>query len=166
MSMTQSPSVMVVDDEEELANLFRRILDGSGFNCVSFTDPLLALENLHKNQCKYTLVITDFRMPGINGIEFANEIRQHNQNVKILLLTAYFDDDRLRTKDFINADFAEVIEKPVSLKVLQSKVSELCNLLLQNSRMIVALWMILRRFRKLTWSILTPLYLFCFIPAI
>ena len=164
--MTQSPSVMVVDDEEELANLFRRILDGSGFNCVSFTDPLLALENLHKNQCKYTLVITDFRMPGINGIEFANEIRQHNQNVKILLLTAYFDDDRLRTKDFINADFAEVIEKPVSLKVLQSKVSELCNLLLQNSRMIVALWMILRRFRKLTWSILTPLYLFCFIPAI
>ena len=125
--MTQSPSVMVVDDEEELANLFRRILDGSGFNCVSFTDPLLALENLHKNQCKYTLVITDFRMPGINGIEFANEIRQHNQNVKILLLTAYFDDDRLRTKDFINADFAEVIEKPVSLKVLQSKVSELCN---------------------------------------
>ena len=66
-------------------------------------------------------------MPGINGIEFANEIRQHNQNVKILLLTAYFDDDRLRTKDFINADFAEVIEKPVSLKVLQSKVSELCN---------------------------------------
>ena len=164
--MTQSPSVMVVDDEEELANLYRRILDGSGFNCVSFTDPLLALENLHKNQCKYTLVITDFRMPGINGIEFANEIRQHNQNVKILLLTAYFDDDRLRTKDFINADFAEVIEKPVSLKVLQSKVSELCNLLLQNSRMIVALWMILRRFRKLTWSILTPLYLFCFIPAI
>jgi len=127
MSMTQSPSVMVVDDEEELANLYRRILDGSGFNCVSFTDPLLALENLHKNQCKYTLVITDFRMPGINGIEFANEIRQHNQNVKILLLTAYFDDDRLRTKDFINADFAEVIEKPVSLKVLQSKVSELCN---------------------------------------
>ena len=127
MSMTQSPSVMVVDDEEELANLFRRILDGSGFNCVSFTDPLLALENFHKNQCKYTLVITDFRMPGINGIEFANEIRQHNQNVKILLLTAYFDDDRLRTKDFINADFAEVIEKPVSLKVLQSKVSELCN---------------------------------------
>jgi hypothetical protein len=43
------------------------------------------------------------------------------------LLTAYFDDDRLRTEDFINADFAEVIEKPVSLKVLQSKVSELCN---------------------------------------
>jgi CheY-like chemotaxis protein len=66
-------------------------------------------------------------MPGINGLEFANEIRQYNQNVRILLLTAYFDDDRLRTEDFINADFAEVIEKPVSLKVLQSKVSELCN---------------------------------------
>ena len=127
MSMTQSPSVMVVDDEEELANLFRRILDGSGFNCVSFTDPLLALENFHKNQYKYTLVITDLRMPGINGIEFANEIRQYNQNVQILLLTAYFDENGLRTEDFTNADFAEVIEKPVSLGLLQSKVRLLCN---------------------------------------
>ncbi|HKU84357.1 MAG TPA: response regulator [Candidatus Nitrosocosmicus sp.] len=127
MSMTQSPSVMVVDDEEELANLFRRILGASGFNCVSFTDPLLALENFQKNQYKYTLVITDLRMPGINGIEFANEIRQYNQNVQILLLTAYFDDNRLTSEDFINADFAEVIEKPVSLKVLQSTVSKLCN---------------------------------------
>jgi two-component system, cell cycle response regulator CpdR len=93
--MTQSPSVMVVDDEEELANLYRRILDGSGFNCVSFTDPLLALENFHKNQYKYTLIIADLRMPGINGLEFANEIRQYNQNVRILLLTAYFDEDSL-----------------------------------------------------------------------
>ena len=118
---------MVVDDEEELANLYRRILGGSGFNCVSFTDPLLALENFQKNQYKYTLVITDLRMPGINGIEFANEIRQYNQNVQILLLTAYFDDNRLTSEDFINADFAEVIEKPVSLKLLQSKVSKLCN---------------------------------------
>ena len=127
MSMTQSPSVMVVDDEEELANLYRRILDGSGFNCVSFTDPLLALENFHKNHDKYTLVITDLRMPGINGIKFANEIRQYNQHVQILLLTAYFDDDRLTSEDFINANFAEVVEKPVSLKVLLSRVGQLCN---------------------------------------
>jgi len=126
-SMSTRPSVMVVDDEEELANLYRRILDGSGFNCVSFTDPLLALENFHKNQYKYTLVITDFRMPGINGIEFANEIRHYNQQVQILLLTAYFDDDRLTSEDFINANFAEVVEKPVSLKVLLSRVSQLCN---------------------------------------
>ena len=125
--MSTLPSVMVVDDEEELVNLFKELLKGSGLNSVSFTDPLLALENFHKNHDKYTLVITDLRMPGINGIKFANEIRQYNQHVQILLLTAYFDDDRLRTEDFINADFAEVIEKPVSLKVLQSKVSELCN---------------------------------------
>ena len=125
--MTQSPSVMVVDDEEELANLYRRILDGSGFNCVSFTDPLLALENFHKNHDKYTLVITDLRMPGINGIKFANEIRQYNQHVQILLLTAYFDDDRLRTEDFINADFAEGIEKPVSIRLLKSRVRLLFN---------------------------------------
>ena len=125
--MALSQNVMVVDDEAELANLYRESLKKSGFQTVSFTDPLLAVKDFSHNIDKYSLLITDLRMPHLNGIEFANEIRQHNQNVKILLLTAYFDDDRLRTKDFINADFAEVIEKPVSLKVLQSKVSELCN---------------------------------------
>jgi CheY-like chemotaxis protein len=118
---------MVVDDEAELANLYRECLKKSGFQTVSFTDPLLAVKDFSHNIDKYSLLITDLRMPHLNGIEFANEIRQYNQHVQILLLTAYFDDDRLRTEDFINADFAEVIEKPVSLKVLQSKVSELCN---------------------------------------
>lgn len=125
--MALSQNVMVVDDEAELANLYRESLKKSGFQTVSFTDPLLAVKDFSHNIDKYSLLITDLRMPHLNGIEFANEIRQYNQHVQILLLTAYFDDDRLRTEDFINADFAEVIEKPVSLKVLQSKVSELCN---------------------------------------
>ena len=125
--MALSQNVMVVDDEAELANLYRESLKKSGFQTVSFTDPLLAVKDFSHNIDKYSLLITDLRMPHLNGIEFANEIRQRNQNIQILLLTAYFDDDRLTSEDFINADFAEVIEKPVSLKVLQSKVSELCN---------------------------------------
>ena len=66
-------------------------------------------------------------MPGINGLEFANEIRQYNQNVRILLLTAYFDEDSLTIQDFINADFAEGIEKPVSIRLLKSRVRLLFN---------------------------------------
>ena len=125
--MALSQNVMVVDDEAELANLYRESLKKSGFQTVSFTDPLLAVKDFSRNIDKYSLVITDLRMPGINGIEFANEIRHYNQQVQILLLTAYFDDDRLTSEDFINANFAEVVEKPVSLKVLLSRVSQLCN---------------------------------------
>ena len=125
--MALSQNVMVVDDEAELANLYRECLKKSGFQTVSFTDPLLAVKDFSRNIDKYSLVITDLRMPHLNGIELANEIRHYNQQVQILLLTAYFDDDRLTSEDFINANFAEVVEKPVSLKVLLSRVSQLCN---------------------------------------
>ena len=125
--MALSQNVMVVDDEAELANLYRECLKKSGFQTVSFTDPLLAVKDFSHNIDKYSLLITDLRMPHLNGIEFANEIRQYNQHVQILLLTAYFDDDRLTSEDFINANFAEVVEKPVSLKVLLSRVGQLCN---------------------------------------
>ena len=125
--MALSQNVMVVDDEAELANLYRESLKKSGFQTVSFTDPLLAVKDFSHNIDKYSLLITDLRMPHLNGIEFANEIRQYNQHVQILLLTAYFDDDRLTSEDFINANFAEVVEKPDSLKVLLSRVGQLCN---------------------------------------
>jgi PleD family two-component response regulator len=46
---TPRPSVMVVDDEEELAELFSRFLNISGFDCDYFTDPQIALENFSKN---------------------------------------------------------------------------------------------------------------------
>ena len=51
--MSTRPSVMVVDDEEELANLFRTFLERSGFNSVSFTDPLSALDHFSQNHNKY-----------------------------------------------------------------------------------------------------------------
>ena len=59
--MSTLPSVMVVDDEEELAHLFMELLKGSGFDTVSFTDPLLALKHFQENSQKYSLVITDFK---------------------------------------------------------------------------------------------------------
>lgn len=55
--MPKRPSVMVVDDESELAELFSRFLELSGFNCNYFTDPSLALDNFSKNSDSYCLVL-------------------------------------------------------------------------------------------------------------
>ena len=56
--MSLPPSVMVVGDELELLNLFRH-LEGSGFNCVSLTDPLQALKYLINNPWNNNLVSTN-----------------------------------------------------------------------------------------------------------
>jgi FixJ family two-component response regulator len=71
LSMSTLPSVMVVDDEEELANLFMVLLKGSGFNSVSFTNPLQAIEHFKQSLEKYTPIITDLRMPGKYDLELA-----------------------------------------------------------------------------------------------
>lgn len=71
--MSNSPPVTVVDDEEELANLFREMLEKSGFFSVSFTDPLLALKHFTQNPTRYSLVLTDLMMPTVDGIQLAKE---------------------------------------------------------------------------------------------
>ena len=66
---------MVVDDELELASLFKTFLINQGYNVVFFTDPVLALEYFKETAGKHSLIITDLRMPGICGIDLANKIR-------------------------------------------------------------------------------------------
>ena len=118
--MSTLPSVMVVDDEEELACLFMELIKGSGFNSVSFTDPLLALKHIRSNPEMYSLVITDFRMPGISGIELAKKIREYNSKVKILLITAYYTDEILNNDDFKEAKISKVLQKPLKLAQLNT----------------------------------------------
>ena len=98
--MSTRPSVMVVDDEEELANLFRTFLERSGFNSVSFTDPLSALDHYSQNRNKYSVVITDWKMPNLDGIQLAKKIREYNTTVKILLMTAHFVEESFRKEVF------------------------------------------------------------------
>jgi DNA-binding NtrC family response regulator len=62
--MTESSiSVIVVDDEIELANLFKEYIQTCSLNAISFTDSLLALEYLKDNSKKFSLLMTDLRMP-------------------------------------------------------------------------------------------------------
>lgn len=126
--MSLPPSVMVVDDEEELANLFKELLKGSGFNSVSFTDPLLALKHFSSNPEQYSLVLTDLKMPELDGIQFAKEIREFSSKVKILLISAFYDTENYYSDEFKEANISKVLKKPVKMAELRTQVNELCSL--------------------------------------
>jgi len=117
---------MVVDDEEELANLYRIYLERSGFDSVSFTDPLLALEHHSQNHDRYCVVITDWKMPNLDGIQFAKKIREYYVTVKILLITGYFADKSFWKEVMQEDDISEIFEKPFRLKELKLRIEELC----------------------------------------
>ena len=112
--------ILIVDDEQELATLYREFLIGKGFDVVvSFTNPLMALE--HYRQCtdKYSIVITDLRMPGMNGIELANKIRELDSSVKIFLITAFDIADIQDNESYKQAKIDKIVQKPLKLSLLK-----------------------------------------------
>ncbi len=112
--MSMSPhSIMVVDDEVELANLFREFLTKLGFKATSFTNPLIAFEHYESNYAKYSIVITDLRMPGMSGIDLARKIRQMNIHTKIILITAFDVADLKDNPVYNQAKIDSVIQKPI-----------------------------------------------------
>lgn len=117
-------SVMVVDDEQELSTLFKDYLSTHGYDVVSFTNPILALEHFKSNSNGISLIITDLRMPGLNGIEFANKVRELNDNVKIFLITAFDIQDLVDKPGYLDSKIEKVIQKPIKLNQLRAIIDQ------------------------------------------
>jgi DNA-binding response OmpR family regulator len=119
-------SIIVVDDEIELATLFKTFLNQQGFNTISFVDPVLALEYFRETSDKHSLIITDLRMPGLNGLELAKKVRELNTNVRIFLMTAFETRDLENHVDFKMARIDRLIQKPVRFSDLKEMINKAC----------------------------------------
>lgn len=117
-----SHSVIVVDDEMELASLFKEYLVKIGYEVISFTDPALALDYFKKSSKDFSLILTDLRMPAMSGIDLAYEIRKHDPNVAIMLITAHLTDDLKLNEKFNSVKFCNVREKPVKFAKLRETI--------------------------------------------
>jgi DNA-binding NtrC family response regulator len=108
--------VAVVDDELDLVLLFKDALsDIEGVNVLGFTDPRLALEHFMVNQANYEAVISDFRMPCMNGIELLKKIKEINPTVKTLLVSAFEVEDEL-FQECLCVD--KMLQKPIHISTL------------------------------------------------
>ena len=121
----QNPlTILIVDDEEELTTLYKEFVRTMGYDAVSFTNPLLALEHYKERVDKYSLIITDLRMPGMCGLEFAHKIRELDSSVKIFLITA-FDIADIESKWAVGtAKIDKVIQKPIKLSMLKKTINQ------------------------------------------
>ena len=122
--MSISRSIILVDDELELACLFKEYLKKEGYNVVSFTDPVLALEYYRETADKHSLIITDLRMPGICGIDLAKSIREFDSKIKIFLMTAFESKDLKDREDFKNARIDKLIQKPIRFSDLRVMIND------------------------------------------
>lgn len=71
--MVRNWLVAIIDDELEIVNLFRDALSKiSGVSAFTFTDPMAAFEPFTLNKNAYALIISDLRMPGIDGVDLVH----------------------------------------------------------------------------------------------
>ena len=128
-NVNPSKAIMVLDDESDITLLFRRSLELGGYTVFAFTDPMDALEYLKINAERYGLVITDVRMPKMNGIEFANRVRTIIPSMSIVLMSAFSMADLEISPEL---KIAELLQKPVTATKLKEIVSRYVPLV-QNS---------------------------------
>ncbi len=117
--MSGPSSILVVEDETELASLFKAFLERMGFEAVAFTDPLMALEFFKQGTKEFSLILTDLRMPEMSGLELAAEIRKFNGKIKIILITAFMVEDLMLSETYRLAKINEIVQKPVKIASLK-----------------------------------------------
>ena len=84
-------AILFVDDHEVLARLSCEILNMQGYRAVSAYNASDALAKLEKED--FDMLITDFRMEGMNGLELAKKVRERTPNIPIIIVTGYSDLD-------------------------------------------------------------------------
>jgi DNA-binding NtrC family response regulator len=119
--------VSVVDDDIGTAIFFREALRQNidGISVFWFTDPVKAFEHFTDNKQNYALVISDLRMPGLNGLELLKKVKTSNPKVRTILMSAYnFEEEEKFQQYMEEAVINSTIEKPVTMNGLYERVRE------------------------------------------
>ena len=112
---------MALDDDFDIIVIIRATLQKHGYVVFAFTDPYLALEHFKINADGYGLVISDVRMPGMNGFEFISRVKELRPDIKVILMTAFEIND-IKNSKLLPAGIRidAYIQKPISIQALTS----------------------------------------------
>ncbi len=113
--------ILIAEDEESIRNLVARALRQDGHEVTTANDGAEALEGLVREKGAFELLLTDIRMPVMDGIALALAAARDHPAVTILLMTGYAD-QRERAYG-LDALIHDVITKPFSLATMRAAVN-------------------------------------------
>jgi two-component system, OmpR family, response regulator ChvI len=119
-----TPTILLVDDEEDILYTFKTGLASEGFNVEAFANPMEALTHfVMVNPSHYDLAILDIRMPGLNGLQLYYRLKAINRKIKILFVSALDAVPELISilPDVKSTD--DIIKKPVTIGNFVSAVN-------------------------------------------
>ncbi|MBN1349012.1 PAS domain S-box protein [candidate division KSB1 bacterium] len=109
-------SILVVDDEEAVAEVLKRLLQRIGYRVVVRTNSIEALKDIRHQSKGYDLVIVDLTMPGMKGLDFARRLHKIRADLPIILMTGYGEN----ITNGIQKQYGikQIISKSITLKEL------------------------------------------------
>jgi CheY-like chemotaxis protein len=116
-------TILVVDDEKLLRNLIDTFLSKLGHSCVTAIDGVDALEKMKGN--KIDAVVTDIRMPNMDGITLTSKISIQYPGLPVMIMTAFDEGDTAGLA--ITAGARDFIRKPFSLNEFSVRLHKMIN---------------------------------------
>ena len=115
-------TVLIVDDEETVCAVGKRMLNKMGFSVLTASDGRKAVEILREHADEIDCILLDLTMPHMGGEEAFRELRSIQPDVKVILSSGYNEQDA--TQRFTDKGLAGFIQKPYSMVTLKEKLME------------------------------------------
>jgi signal transduction histidine kinase/DNA-binding response OmpR family regulator len=117
--MNSNSKILLIDDEERMSDSLKTLLEIEGYMVDAYTDPVEAAERLEKSS--YDLVITDIKMPEIDGLEILSKAHDKDHNLEVILMTGYASLDS--AKEAVDRGAFSYLTKPIELEELKIAVA-------------------------------------------
>jgi CheY-like chemotaxis protein len=117
-----SERILLVDDEPTLMEMATSILERLGYKVTGQTDSVNALEIFRSNPDEFDLVITDYTMPKLTGLDLAREVRRIRPDMPVLLCTGFSEKI---TPDSVKELGVELLLKPYGVRQISEMVRKI-----------------------------------------
>jgi DNA-binding NtrC family response regulator len=114
-------TVLIVDDKNVQLKTLRRALRTRGYRVVEAMNGIQALDHLGKN-VTIDIVLTDYAMPEMNGIELLQKIRETDNTLPVVIMTAYGDKDLV--SEALHYRCSGFIDKPFNIEELLDVINK------------------------------------------
>jgi CheY-like chemotaxis protein len=120
-------SILVVDDEYDIVNLIKQSLEVNGQRVCAFTDAFVALDHFNSDfrNHHHSIIISDIRMPGMNGYEFVRRTKEIENQARIILMTAFEIDDNEFHNVLPQIRIDGFLQKPFSIQQLDDIICKI-----------------------------------------
>jgi CheY-like chemotaxis protein len=116
--------ILVLDDEPDIVTVITRSLRRQGLDVREFTDPVAAIEDFRQNFNDCLLILSDIRMPRMNGFQFVKMARQIRPGARVVFMTSFEINISEFEKIHPSVKVDDLLKKPVLMRKLEALIRD------------------------------------------